>query len=217
VTDANHNRHLVVWDVPSAVECGEPFEIRVGIKCEQGCDPHAWPLEIRDHSGRALLTAAPMARPWPDTEALYGLTAKLAAPEVEGLFAWEVFAPAAATAANESAGTDEASADESRHAEINAPFSIRTVASADCRLTVIAVDRETQDPVPGATVLVHPFRAVTDPQGVAGIDLPKGRYRLFVSGNGFLPRRLDGELSQDVTVRTELDVDREPSDAEVWS
>jgi hypothetical protein len=215
VIDANHNRHLVVWDVPSAVECGEPFEIRVGIKCEQGCDPGAWPLEIRDHSGRALLTAAPTARPWPDTEALYGLTAKLTAPEVEGLFAWEVLAPA--WAADASAGTDEGGSDGSSHAETHAPFSIRTVASADCRLTVIAVDRETQDPVPGARVVVHPFRTVTDSQGIAAIDLPKGRYRLFVSGNGFLPLRLDGELGQDSTVRAELDVDREPSDAEVWS
>ena len=84
-------------------------------------------------------------------------------------------------------------------------------------MTVIAVERETQNPVPGARVVVHPFRAVTDPDGVAEMDLPRGRYRLFVSGEGFLPRRLEGELSDDMTVRAELDVDREPSDAEVWS
>lgn len=215
MTDADHKRHLVVWDVPSAVRCGDTFEVKVGIKCEHDCDPEAWPLEVHDDSGRTLLTVAPTPDPWPDTEALYSLAMKLTAPDSEGLFAWEVFAPAAS--ADDPAALSEGGTARLLHEPVRAPFSVRTVAQADCRLTVVAVDRETQNPVPGARVVVHPFRAMTDPEGVAGMSLPKGRYRLFVSGNGFRPRRLDGELSEDMTIRAELDVDREPSDAEMWS
>jgi hypothetical protein len=71
--------------------------------------------------------------------------------------------------------------------------------------------------VRGARVVVHPYRAVTDAEGVAELRVPKGAYRLFVSGGDYFPFRSDGEIGADVTIRAELDVDRGPSDAELWS
>jgi hypothetical protein len=72
-------------------------------------------------------------------------------------------------------------------------------------------------PIAGAKVVVHPYRALTDADGVAEIRLPKGAYRLFVSGHERFPFRSDGEISGDLTITAELDDDFGPSDAELWS
>ena len=47
--------------------------------------------------------------------------------------------------------------------------------------------------------------------------MPKGAYRLFVSGRDRFPFRSDGEIDSDVTIQAELDEDFGPSDAELWS
>jgi hypothetical protein len=52
---------------------------------------------------------------------------------------------------------------------------------------------------------------------VAELSLPRGQYRLFVSGQSFFPFRSDGELKSDLTIRAELDPDLGPTDAEIWS
>ena len=75
---------------------------------------------------------------------------------------------------------------------------------------------ESQKPVEGAKVVVHPYEAFTDKCGVAEVRLPRGGYRLFVSGRKYFPFRSDGEMSKDVTIRAELTLDLEISDADVW-
>jgi hypothetical protein len=96
-------------------------------------------------------------------------------------------------------------------------FQIRTVTAPEYLVKVVAVDAESRAPLPGAKVVVHPYRAITDAHGVAEIRVPKGAYRLFVSGRDHFPFRSDGEISADVTIRAELDKDLGPSDAELWS
>jgi hypothetical protein len=84
-------------------------------------------------------------------------------------------------------------------------------------LKVIAVDARNGKPIPGAKVVVHPYRAMTDLHGVAEIRVPRGPYRLFVSSRDRFPFRSDGEIDADVTIRAELDEDLGPTDAELWS
>ena len=69
----------------------------------------------------------------------------------------------------------------------------------------------------GAKVVVHPYRAVTDERGVAEVRVPKGAYRLFVSGPNHIPFRQDSEITTDVTIRAELALDLGISDAEIWT
>ena len=76
---------------------------------------------------------------------------------------------------------------------------------------------ENQTPVKGAKVSVHPYRTFTDERGVAEVRVPKGQYRLFVSGKKYFPFRSDGELKTDVTITAELVLDLELTDADVWS
>lgn len=203
MTVAAHRRALIVWDVPSAVECGRSFRIRVGVKCAEGCPPEGWLVEVSGDERRPLAAAAVGEAPWPGTDALHVAELALTAPADTGLHAFEAVARAAA---------DEVNA----HAEATARFNVRAVPPADCRLRVEAIDRETRSPVEGARVVLHPYRAVTDARGVAELLVPRGRYRLFVSGRDFFPFRSDGELTGHATIRAELDVDRAPSDAELW-
>lgn len=216
MTDPGHSRRVVVWGVPPGVVSGEQFSARVGIRCEAACRPDGWSLEIRDHTGETLASVIPRDEPWPETEALYGNEVALRAPASAGEFRWEVVAPGIEGAVG---NADEPA---SNHAEAGVALALRVLPRPHGRLNVVAIDRESQAPVPGARIFVHPFAAVTDAQGVASLELPAGPYRLFVTGRSFLPLRIDGELADGApehaaTVRAELERDREPSAAERWS
>lgn len=209
MTDTGHNRNIVVWGVPEAVPCGSEFSFRVGIKCQFDCPPDGWVLEIRDHNGTTMASQPVNAKPSPGTAALFHAEFELRSPAGVGEFVWRVVSPLQPTSRSEN--TDP------RHNETVAEFSVRTVPEGEYRLTVLAIDRAAERPVAGLKVVAHPYRTVTDESGVAELWLPKGRYRLFVSGKHFFPLRLDGELKCDQQVRAELVIDRGPTDAEMWS
>jgi hypothetical protein len=200
-----HATRIVVWDTPPAVECGTPFRVRVGIKCASECLAAARTVEIRDADGRAVASAPVDATPWPDTS-LYSAEIELRAPAAAGLHAWEAVAPEVGGETGDPA-----------HAGATTRFQIRVVPAPECLVKVVAVDAVSRAPLQGAKVVVHPYRAVTDASGVAEIRVPKGAYRLFVSGRNRFPFRRDGEISADVTIEAELDQDLGPRDAELWS
>ena len=56
-----------------------------------------------------------------------------------------------------------------------------------------------------------------DRSGRATLTVPKGHYRLFVSGRRYAPFRLDGPVTDHVRIRAELRPDVELSDADIWS
>ena len=198
-----HSTRVVVWDAPSAIECGEQFSVTLGVKCSSECRPDGWAVEVRDHDGKKQATATLSDDPWPDTAALYYTQVDLSAPDTEGLYAWEAKAPATGLGLP--------------HAECIASFGVRVVPTPECLLTVLAIDVESQTPVRRAKVVVHPYTAFTDERGVAEVRVPKGEYRLFVSGRNYFPFRSDGEVKTDVTIRAELALDLGLSDADVWS
>ena len=199
----SHNTHIVVWDLPTAIECGNKFSVKFGVKCSSECRPDAWVLEVSDSDGNKLSSATLSDEVWPDTSALYYTEVELTAPDSEGLHGWEAKVPA----------TEQ----DIPHGECVASFNVRVVAAPDCVLTVEAIDRETQTPVEGARVVIHPYRAFTDEHGLAQVKVPKGKYRLFVSGKNYFPFRSDSEVKTDMTIRAELTLDQEFSDADVYS
>ena len=201
-----HSRSIVVWEVPGAVERGEAFRVKVGVKCSAECVPDTWVFGIRDHEGRVLASRRVGTEPWRGTAALFHAEAELAAPDTEGLYAWEAFAPAI-----------DGEGEEPGHAEACARFSVRVVRPPECRLTVVAVDKDSGAPIEGAKVVVHPYRAVTDERGIAELRVQKGAFRLFVTGRDYFPFRYDGDAAEDATVKAELEPDLGPSDAELWS
>jgi hypothetical protein len=201
-----HATRVVVWDVPVAVEPGAAFHIKVGVKCAAECGSAGRLIEIRDAEAHVVATGCVGEVPWPGTSALHYAELELRAPSVEGLHACEACVAAVA----EHAGAPA-------HEAASARFHIRAARAPECRLKVIAVDARSHAPVPGARVVVHPYRALTNAEGVAELRVPKGAYRLFVSGRDRFPFRSDGQIDSDVTIQAELDEDFGPSDAELWS
>ncbi len=197
-----HDTRIVVWDVPATIECGQTFSVKVGVKCSSGCRPDGWTVEVRDDDGNLQASATTSSEPWPDTAGLHYAHVELDAPNTEGLYAWEVRAPV--------------NAPDVPHAEGVGRLGVRAVPTPQCLLTVVAVDAESQTPVEGAKVVVHPYKTVTDEHGVAKVRVPEGDYRLFVSGKKYCPFRRDCDVKTDVTIRAELVVDRELSDADIW-
>ena len=198
-----HATRVVVWDAPPTVERGKSFGIRLGVKCPAECPPKGWVVDVRDHEGQRQATATLSDAPWPGTAALYYTEVDLTAPDAEGLFSWEARAPGRGV--------------EVSHAEGTASFGVRVVPPPECCVTVVVVDAERHAPISGAKVVMHPYLAVTDERGVAEISVPKGTYRLFVSGPNHVPFRRDGEMTTDVTIRAELALDLGISDADIWS
>ena len=218
-TLVGHERELLVWDVPAGVGANQPLTIRVGCKCPAGCSPAGWHFETYDHEGRVMAKARASSEPWPGTAALFHAELTLLAPADVGRYDWRVVATAANAAIRDDGVAPAASDDEAGagHTRVETTIAIRVVPDAAYRLRVLAVDRDSGEPVVGARVVVHPLQTRTDALGVAELDLPAGPFRLFVSGPGLHPCRRDGDLGGDLTIRAEIEADREPSDAELWT
>lgn len=199
----SHDTRVVVWDVPSAIERGKPFAVRLGVACSARCGLDGLAVVVRDHHGNRRTTATLGDATWSGTDALHHAQVALNAPDTEGLYHWEA-----------SVLTDGLPI---AHTDSSARFGVRVVAPPDCRVTVVAVDARSGTPVEGARVVAHPYRAVTDDRGRAGMHVPAGEYRLFVSGKGYVPFRFEGEVTTDITLHAELTQDVELSDADIWS
>jgi hypothetical protein len=202
-----HATRIVVWDLPGTIECGAPFRVRVGVKCAEECGAAPRNVEIHDEDGRVVGSGAVGDAPLAGTAALYYADIELSAPSAEGLRTWE-----ACVADLVDIGTRSIT-----HAAARAEFQVRAVPAPECLLTVVAVDGRSKARIPGARVVVHPYRTLTNEDGVAELRVPKGAYRLFVSGRDRFPFRSDGEIDGHLTIQAELDEDLGPSDAELWS
>ena len=213
--------------MPSAIEGGGKFSVKLGVKCSSECRPDGWTVEVSDQDGEKRASVALGGEPWPGTAALYYTEVELCAPDTEGLHTWGARAHVHGPTDDLADGPADDLADglaggptdgpDIPHSECIAHFGVRVVPTPECLLTVVAIDMEGQTPVEGAKVVVHPYTAFTDERGVAEVRVPKGEYRLFVSGKKYFPFRSDGDMQTDVTIKAELAVDRELSDADVWS
>jgi hypothetical protein len=185
-----HITQVVAWDVPSAIVGGERFRITAGIKCSSGCPLTHGHVAVYDHDGAHVATAALPGHLWPGTSGLYVAEIELHAPAGDGLYTWSVRGP------QSDAGI--------QHAEGSVGFGVRVVNRPDCLVTVEAVDQESQAPLPGARVVMHPYQALTDVRGVATVRVGKGAYRLFVAQSRYLTFALPVDVGGDMTTRVEL-------------
>jgi hypothetical protein len=69
---------------------------------------------------------------------------------------------------------------------------------------VEVTDKDNKMPLKGATVVLHPYRAITDERGVAELRMSKGQYKLQVSKAKYLARVLPLEVLSDLATTTEL-------------
>jgi hypothetical protein len=194
-TTTAHAANVNVWGLPSAIAAGERFSFKVGIKCSAGCKLAGRALSITDHGGVQVAAAKLGDDVWPGTSALYFAEVEAQAPRTPGDFTWLV--------------TSTASEQSVPHAAGSCGFLLKVVAPPDHEVTIEAFDGDTQAPIKGAHVLLHPYRALTDERGVAKIKVAKGRYTLFVSGFNYIGHERIIDVTSDVTVRAELAVEPE--------
>lgn len=188
-----HAVQLNVWDVPSATVAGERFRVSVGARCSAGCNLGGRELTLFDQEGSPVGTVKLGHDIWPGTEALYFAEIEARAPQTAGSYSWEVKA------------ADGGS--ELPHATGSLPLMVRVVSAPDCEVTVKAIDRETQTPIAGARVVMHPYRAMTDGDGIAKVRVARGSYDILVSGSRYLPVSTSVEVTADVITTAQLDVD----------
>src|SRR5262245_49794928 len=191
-----HTTHVVAWDAPSAVVVGERFRMKVGIKCPSECDLTNRDFGIYDHEGVKVVSGTLTGDRWPGTSGLYVAEVVLEAPAREGLYTWSV----------RGQGSDVGIL----HAEGSISFGVRVVNHPQCLVIVEAVDKDSQTPLSGARVVMHPYKAVTDERGIAEVRVAKGAYKLFVSQTMYLTFGLSVEVTADLKARVELDLEPVP-------
>ena len=188
-----HATSVVVWDVPSAIVAGERFRIKVGIKCSNECHLTNTDFGIYDDEGTQIATGTLSDQRWPGTTGLHVAEVELDAPAGEGLYTWSVKSDAATP-----------------HAESSTSFGVNVVSQPQYVVRVETVDKDSQAPLSGARVVMHPYRAVTDARGVAELRVAKGAYRLFVSQTGYFTFGLPVDVQADLTARAELSLELLP-------
>jgi hypothetical protein len=188
-----HTTSVVAWDIPSAVVAGERFTTKVGIKCSSECALKNTKFGIYDHKQTHVATAMLFGDRWPGTTGLYFAEVELEAPAEEGIYLWSV----KWTGSDTGIPHDEGSVD----------FGVRVVGRPECVVTIETVDKESQPPLSGARVVMHPYRTVTDERGIAEVRVVKGAYTVFVSQTRYMTFGLPVEVTADVTARAELDLE----------
>jgi hypothetical protein len=191
--DEPHAVELTAWDVPSATVAGERFKVSVGVRCSAGCNLSGRELSLLNQEGSRVGTVKLGREVWPGTEALYFAEVEARAPLEAGSHQWEATIT----------GWDT----ELPHAAGSFPLTVRVVSAPDCEVTVRAVDREKQTPIEGARVVMHPYRAVTDQNGMARVRVARGQYDVLVSGSRYMPARTSIEVTADMITSAELDTE----------
>ena len=198
----SHGSSLAIWDVPSPVVRGEPFSIKVGAKCSEGCDLQGIKVEIYNGLGATLTTAKFGDAPWSGSDALYWTEVELVAPTTEqGVASWSVGLP-----------TPDL---ELPHEPTSSKFSFATTRPPEHELTVQVVEEGSiAAPVPNAEVRLGVYQASTDEFGRATVAVAGGNYQLLVWKVGYETHPEAIEVSKDLAVRIQATVLPDNSDWE---
>lgn len=186
-----HATSMTIWGVPPTVSSGDKFTAIVGIKCLAHCRLSGPEVEIHDHEETQNWRGRVGAEPWTGTTALYFAEAELSAPIAEGYYRWHARLP-------------EFTWQQVQHEGDHAAFGVRVVGPSDCVVRVEAIDKDDNDPIKGAHVVLHPYRGITDEHGVFEIRVPKGEYRLCISGLRYAPFETSVEVNGDMATKAEL-------------
>lgn len=197
ITVIPHATQLVVWDVPSVIVGGERFYIKVGLKCSYGCGHEGRQFVVSDAQGTHIASGAMSCEFWPGSNALQFVEVQIEAPVEVGLQEWQVNAPA-------ERANDLGSDVKVSHEASACAFGVRLVSPPTARVRVVVRNKDKKSPLKGASVVMFPYRAVTDDHGVAKFKVAKGHYRLQVSRFEHRPFSSSVEVTDDLTVSAEL-------------
>jgi hypothetical protein len=178
--------------------------VKVGVKCAEKCQLAGQRIEVCDEGGAQIGEGRLGGAPWPGTSGLYVADVSLNAPAKEGILSWS------ARFVAEAAGLP--------HEEASAIFSLRTARPPEHRVTVRVTDKETDAPLEAVEVRLGIYRASTDAQGLASLEVPGGVYNLDAWKVGYEARSRTVEADKDLMIGIEarLSPERHPDDEQVW-
>ena len=203
-TTRPHTTSMAVWGVPTPVVMNRSFNVKVGVKCSATCQLAGQLIEVRDAAGTRIGQSRLGETPWPGTSALYVAEVELVAPATEGMASWSARFAAAEPGLP--------------HEEASAPFSFRIARPPEHRVTVQVTDKETEAPLENVEVRLGVYRASTDAQGLASLELPGGVYDLDAWKVGYqtLPRTVEVDKDLMIQVETLFSPEKDPDDERVW-
>jgi hypothetical protein len=204
VTIRPHTTSMAVWDVPSPVVVNRPFTVQVGVKCSATCQLAGRLIEVCDETGLRMGERRLDETPWPGTSGLYVAEVELPGPATDGVRLWFARFPASEPGLP--------------HEEASATFSFRTDRPPEHLVTVKVTDRETHAPVESVEVCLGAYRASTDAQGLARLELPGGLYELDAWKIGYetVPTAVDVDGDLMLQVDAALAPEKNPDDESVW-
>ncbi len=185
---APHKVSIAVWDVPSLVLLGESFRVKVGVRCSSQCELAGHVVGVRDETGANRGEGRLGEAPWPGTTGLYAAEMDLFAPATEQMCTWSV--------------TFEASDMGVSHGQTTHELTFWTARPPEHRLQVRVVEEQSEAPLANAYVRLGAYRASTDSDGWAVLDVPAGTYDLSIWKVNYEATR----RTVDVTKGTEIRV-----------
>lgn len=186
-----HSISMAIWDIPVIVQLNTSFKVKVGIKCSAECNMASHKIEIYDQEGDKAATEKLSNVPWPGTSALYWTEVEVIAPDIEGNYTWQVKLPK----------LDK----EASHLETSSSFGFKVVNPPECTVTVEVIDKDEKTPLKDASVILHPYRAKSDENGIARLEVAKGGYQLYVTGEDkYEILRASVQITDNLTIKAEL-------------
>jgi hypothetical protein len=203
-TTVPHATSMAVWDVPSPVIINRSFKVKVGVKCSAACQLEGRLVRVCDQEGTQIGGSRLGETPWPGTSALYVAEVELTAPGTEGTALWSASFAAAEPGLP--------------HDESSAAFGVRIARPSEHRVTVQVADKATKAPLEDVEVRLGVYRASTDAQGRAILELPGGAYPLGAWKTGYEMRARTVKVGKDLMIRVEAVVvpERDPDGERVW-
>jgi len=185
-----HAVSMTVWGIPSPVVAGQRFSMKIGARCTAECTLAGQPVEVYDQAGESIATGTLGDIPWPDTRALYWADGELVAPPAGSLLR------CTARFARPNL--------EFEHSEAERAFGFRIGNPPEHVLTVEVLDQDTGVPLGNSQVVAHPYRGITGGDGVTKLNVPAGKYQIYVSRNGYKIVRTEVEVAGATDVQVTL-------------
>ena len=184
----NHEISLAVWDLPSPVVIGRRTTLKAGISCPCGCSLARTTIDVRDEQGATIGSGRIGPDVWPGSSALHWVELDVTAPDVEGAHTWTV----------------HATAPDEMHAQLEGTVRVLASRPPEHRVTIDLIEQGSGRRLADVELRVGAFRATTDEEGRAQIDVPAGRYDVHAWKIGYDLL----SIAEDITNRTTLRLER---------
>lgn len=184
---AAHETSVAVWDLTTPVVVGRRPTLKVGLSCSSGCNLSGTPVAVYNDAGERIGTGTLGSAPWPATAALYWTELDLVAPEHEGDLSLGVHATSAVP-----------------HSDATCVVTSVVSKPPEHHVRVLVIDKTSRAPLAGVELRVGAFRAATDVDGIAHVEVPDGTCEICTWNHGYEMVTKPVDIRADTTVHLEL-------------